>query len=301
VLAPLQLEPGGAQPSDLIPQLGEWIEDVSGVLEGRAQLTLDESGPALAADLVLRELGFATEFATLSGANGRVRLAGPPLHTPGRQQISIALLDVGLPLVAGLLDFELRRDGILDLHRAEWRWAGGLLSTNGKLDPGSESQALTLKVDALDVSELLQWVDLAGLEGTGRIHGAVPVHREGERLEVRGAELRAQDGVLQYRPAPGVAATGAAAQGMGKLLTALEDFHYDELTLRLDGELQGEMDVAVRLLGSNPDFQGGRKVDFNLNVEAHLADLVSAGQASIAIPKRIEEQLRAYEQEKRGE
>jgi hypothetical protein len=81
---------------------------------------------------------------------------------------------------------------------------------------------------------------------------------------------------------------------MGVLLTALEDFHYDRIELGLDGDLRGDMDVALHLRGSNPNLQGGRPVELNVNVDARLADLVSAGRASYRVPEIVEERLRDF-------
>ena len=86
---------------------------------------------------------------------------------------------------------------------------------------------------------------------------------------------------------------------MDTLLGALEDFRYETLVLGLDGDTRGDMTVTVALRGSNPNFQEGRPVEFNLNVEARLADLVRAGQLSTRVPEAVEERIRAVTEKKR--
>ena len=63
----------------------------------------------------------------------------------------------------------------------------------------------------------------------------------------------------------------------------------------MDGDTRGEVEVAVHLGGSNPNYQGGRRVEFNLNVEARLADLLRAGLAAYRVPEVIEKRLEEFQ------
>lgn len=84
---------------------------------------------------------------------------------------------------------------------------------------------------------------------------------------------------------------------LGLAVAAFSDFRFDELEARLDGDLTGELAVALHVRGVNPGFQDGRPVELNLNLEARLADLVRAGQASYRVPEAVQEHLRAYSED----
>ena len=88
-----------------------------------------------------------------------------------------------------------------------------------------------------------------------------------------------------------------ANQGYGieQLLGALEDFHYDVLEIDVDGDTQGEVLVRVHLGGFNPNYQRGRRVEFNLNVEARLADLLRAGLVAYRVPEVILKRLEGFQ------
>ena len=88
-----------------------------------------------------------------------------------------------------------------------------------------------------------------------------------------------------------------ADQGYGieQLLGALDDFHYDALEIRVDGDTRGEVEVVIHLGGFNPNFQRGRRVELNLNVEARLADLVRAGLFAYRVPEVILKKLEGFQ------
>jgi hypothetical protein len=225
-----------------------------------------------------------------------VRWASPAFTPPG-QLVSIASLDIGLELTDGLIEFELRPDGLIDLQEAEWQWAGGTLRTTGLLDPALDSQDLVLLVEAVDLAELLALVDLEGLEGTGSLEGVIPVFRRGESIEIRQGELRgtAEGGRIRYRSTHAALALADRGHGVEQLLGALDDFHYDALEIRVDGDTRGEVEVAVHLGGFNPNFRRGRRVEFNLNIEARLADLVRAGLFAYRVPEVILKRLEEFQ------
>jgi hypothetical protein len=296
-LHPIVLEEGGLQPAAIFPFLAGQIEGARGSVEAAGTASWDGVASNAEIDLALREIGFATAAAEVSGVNGVIEIGGPfPPSTPPGQLLSIALLEIGLPLTDGLIEFQLRPDGLLELREAEWQWAGGTVRTAGVLDPGADAQELVLEVDGVDLGELLYLVDLEGLEGTGALEGEIPIFRSGETVEVREGELRStpEGGQIRYRPA---SADALADQGYGieLLLGALDDFHYDVLEIIVDGDAVGEVDVGVQLGGFNPNYQRGRRVEPNLNVEARLADLLRAGLAAYRVPEAIAKRLEKFE------
>jgi hypothetical protein len=81
---------------------------------------------------------------------------------------------------------------------------------------------------------------------------------------------------------------------LGLAVEAFADFRYEALEARVDGDLDGALTVGLHVRGVNPGFQDARPVELNLDLEAHLADLVRAGRASYRVPEVVEERLRAF-------
>jgi hypothetical protein len=82
-------------------------------------------------------------------------------------------------------------------------------------------------------------------------------------------------------------------------LRALQNFEYETLEVRVDGDALGPVTVTAALRGSNPELEEGRPVEFNLSVEGELGDLVGAGLASYQIPEEIERRLAEFAERSR--
>ena len=75
------------------------------------------------------------------------------------------------------------------------------------------------------------------------------------------------------------------------LLQALRNFRYERLRLTVNGHAEGDVVVAISLLGANPEHRDGQPYEFNLNVDGRLVDLVRQSGAVYRIPAQIEAQL----------
>lgn len=248
--------------------------------------------------LALRGVAIALEAAKVTGVNGVVALRGPPLHTPKGQLVSFGVADVGVPLHDGLVSFALRRDGKLAIERASLAFADGeLYVADVTVDPRAKHQAVTLRARDLDLAALLAQAALPGLEGSGRLGGELPLVRDGAAISVANGLLHATEagGTIRYVPSDSVRGMAAARpMDLGLAVEAFSDFRFEVLEARLDGDLDGAMKVGLHVKGVNSGFQDGRPVELNLNLDAHLADLVRAGVSAYRVPREIEERLRAF-------
>jgi hypothetical protein len=292
--ASLAFEPEGLQPADLVPALKGIVSRAAGTVEARGAIRWEGSESRGGLDLALLDLSASTPFGEVEQVGAALHLDGPPgLSSPPGQRLSFGRAALGVHLSDGRAEYQLQPDGTLDLQAAEWGFAGGRIRTQGKLDPGAEEQSLVFEVEGVDLAQLLAVVDLDGLSGSGEIRGRIPIARRGPVIEIRDARLEATEvgGVVRYRPggsARGIASVGGDTQ---TVMEILDDFHYERLQLDVNGDAFGEVVVALKLYGANPAFQGGQLVDYNLKVEAHLADLVRTGAAAYKLPEKIQERI----------
>jgi len=292
---PLEFSPDGLQPASLVPALNDWIALATGRVEARGTIGWDpEGGLHSGLDLGFSDFSVSAKEGSIDNLNAAVRVDGPwPLSTPAKQLLSMAQIDFGLQLQNGLISFQLRPDGILDVASAEWTLAGGKVHTRGRFDPKATKQALVLDLTGLDLAELLRLVDLAGLSGEGRLTGRVPIERRGSSVEIKQGVISAtpDGGWIRYQPAMGLAEAASQGQGFDVVLSALRNFRFHSLSATLNGDTDGPVNLALHLAGANPDYLSGHPIEFNLNVEAHLVDLLRNATAVYRIPKQIEERL----------
>ncbi|NTU97136.1 MAG: hypothetical protein HGA62_04880, partial [Chlorobiaceae bacterium] len=70
---------------------------------------------------------------------------------------------------------------------------------------------------------------------------------------------------------------------------ALSNFLYVQLHSSISMAPDGKSIITIRLRGNNPDFQGGRLVEMNINVEQNLLDLLRSLSISSGIEQIISE------------
>jgi hypothetical protein len=293
-LETVRFEPGGLQPAHLLPALAEWIRSASGTLDAKGSAGWQGERISGTVHLALRDCNVESPVARFEGVNAAVQIDGPwPASVPAGQLLSMARVDFGLELHNGLVRYGLSPDGTLDLERAEWEFAGGRIHTAGRFDPMAEDQELVLEVEDVDLAQLLLLVPLDGLSGEGRIGGRLPLVRHGDVLEIRDASLSgdAAGGWLRYAAAGEIAGLAPAQRGFLVMLSAFEDLRWESLELAMNGDTQGIVEIRLHVRGRNPNYQSGRPVEFNMNVESQLADLLRREAASYRIPAEIERRL----------
>jgi hypothetical protein len=137
--------------------------------------------------------------------------------------------------------------------------------------------------------------EVEDLSGEGSLSGTLPVPLSGAEVVIKGGELKAEGpGGLRYRPGETPEALQAGGEGVDLLLQALENFRYETLRLTIDGRTDAEMDVGLHIAGANPELYDGYPIEFNLNLEGALANVLRSGLAGYQIPDRIRERMQGF-------
>jgi hypothetical protein len=297
-LPPLRFERGKLQPRQLAPVLGEQVRDVTGTLALDGTIGWG-TGDVIAADLalLLDSIGLTAGPARFDQINGVLHVDRLwPLTTPAGQQLAIGLVDLGLPLTDGLISFRVEPDRTLAVEQLRWSFAGGTVRAQPfRVGSATPDTRVTLTADGLDLGQLFGLTRLDGLSGEGKVHGSLPVRVRGGVATIEGGVLETdRPGWLRYRPAEPPAALEAGGANVSLLLQALENFHYEALRITLDGRTDAEMAIKLHVRGANPELYGGYPVEFNLNLEGELGNILRSGLASYEIPERIREQMRGF-------
>ncbi len=297
-LHPLSFLPGTRDPGDLFPMLAGTVGETSGTIEAKAELVWTAStAPNGRAEIAISDLATTAAGVSATAVNGVLTLDRlvPPSLPPG-QTISIGLLDIGVPLVNGIVTFGLTGARVLRLERAEWQWAGGVVFAEPfTADLNRPEWRATLGVRGLDLGAILALTEVDGLEGTGVLAGRLPLRLGFATVAIENGVLEATGpGILRYAPPTGTGVLDAGEAGTTLLLDALANFHYDSLAMTVSGAAGGETTVGLRLVGRNPDLYDGYPVALNVNLSGALDSLLRRGLAGYRIPETVRERLEGF-------
>ena len=141
-----------------------------------------------------------------------------------------------------------------------------------------------LQLDNIPLQKLLDLQGTKKLYATGTVRGTIPVKMKNEVFEITNGGMTAeQSGQIIYVTTPEERA--AANQGLRTTYEALSNFLYVQLLSSINMAPDGKSAISIQLKGTNPDFQSGRSIEVNLNVEQNLLDLMR----SLSISSNVEQ------------
>lgn len=295
-LGPVALGEGGPEAAALVSVLGGGLEIKAGSLSVTGSLRFSAAG--LVPDLLVRikDVGFDAAGAEVHKLSGAVRLTRlwPPATAP-HQQISASVVVAGLPPAGLHIEGQLTTRPALSIEDARLQVAGGTVSAEPfNVDPTALRISTALKLENMDLAEIIRLLNISGLVGSGRLSGRVPLTIAQGRVSIGQARLAAAaPGVIRYDPKRLPPELAGAGPSLSLALEALRDFHYDTLTLELQKAAEGRGTVLLHLNGKNPAVLNGQVFHFNIRVESdfdRLAELALINLSSVQTLLRQAEQ-----------
>jgi len=158
-----------------------------------------------------------------------------------------------------------------------------------RFDTSQEINAFGIEVVGLEMAELAKLEKNAGVSATGQLDGVLPIVLlpEGPQVPAGTLYARAPGGVIQYR---GQAADTLKQSDptMGLAMQLLNDFRYDQLQTDITYQPDGELKLALKFQGHNPDFFDGQATHLNLNLDYNLLDLLESLRISQDLVEKLE-------------
>ncbi|MGZ4960852.1 MAG: intermembrane phospholipid transport protein YdbH family protein, partial [Methylomonas sp.] len=159
-------------------------------------------------------------------------------------------------------------DRKLTLERATLPMFGGMIEIlPATVNIDQRPVLLTLGMQNIDLSQLLDSLDYPALSGSGSISGKLPLRLDSDTLEVEKGVLKGMHpGVLRY--------LGPAADNENIAFKALRNLTYHSLQAQVDYRPNGDYHLGLRLEGNNPEVLSGHALAFNLTISGHLPELL---------------------------
>lgn len=285
--------------------LSDWptlVEFNNGRLGGQASIRLPNAAPLQFSGRItgsglggiinrseLAKLDF-TAFFRLDHGN-QLRLDIPKL--------TVGELDPGVP-IQQLTLLESSYSGFLDRlleGTATWQsirgqLLGGEFTLHANRIRLDTDNRLQLQLSGIQLQEALAQYPAEGLNGQAIIDGTLPLLVSAQGVFVEQGQLQArQPGTLQFQSEQ-IRAMGRSNPGMQLVAEALEDFHFNVLSSKLDYEPSGKLLFNIRLEGKNPAVENGRPIHLNLNLEEDLPALLASIQLGNHVSETIQERIR---------
>jgi hypothetical protein len=125
-----------------------------------------------------------------------------------------------------------------------------------------------MKLSSISLTELIFFMDVAGLYAEGILDIELPLSLENNGIVVDDGKFSTKkSGVLKYT-------TGEVESDDENIgLRALRNFHYESLDGTLSYAQDGGYRIKLHLLGSNPELYDGYPIDFVVNLNGELSGI----------------------------
>lgn len=201
---------------------------------------------------------FATAGADLAAAFGPVKGLTATLSfddliglrsAPG-QVARIDEVNPGIPVREGVIEYSLLGDNRVRIEGGRWPFAGGelLLHPTTLNFAADQPRRMTFDVVGVDAAVFLQSFGFENINATGKFDGTLPVVFDGLGGRIEGGRIDAREGggTLAY-------VGELTNRNLGTIANfafgALRSLKYDDLTIVLNGDLDGEMVTDIRFGG----------------------------------------------------
>lgn len=314
---PLQFSSGAFEPKSLAPVLQGLLADVSGAMSGHADLAWDGGALRSGARVDFDGLDFVWAGGPAQGMRGSVvfnDIMTP--STPPGQRLTFAQLNPGVPLENAEVTFQVIDAVTLQLEGGVAPFALGAL----RLEPASwrlnrERQDVVVTIDAIDLGALIRTFKLDDMAGEGRLTGRLPLEITGSQVRIVDGLIEASKngGVFKYNgplnrdlpdlPNPRDQLNKLASDPSWVTMKSLEDFRYDELSLRVSGDLAGDIVATGAFRGRNAKVLQGAVIRYDVTLAAPLGRLLSQvkpgrGILGITLPEgALEQAIRLHNEE----
>lgn len=279
-----------------------------GKASGQGQLEFDLGSMALTkqqTELVLRDLSGIYDRTVFTGLTTKLKLFSEgAAWTVQTGDLKLQQINHGLVLGPVELNAVYKTKapdwlkGKLDLKQLQLALFGGQVrGAEQQIDLSKDAKVL-LQLDKLQLAELLKQHPSADMTGQGTISGTLPLSIEQGKLTVAQGSVAALEpgGKIAYQSEK-AQAMAASNQGMKIVMQALQNFHFSVLSAGVSYSKEGQLLLALKLEGNNPDFEKGRAVNFSINLEENLPAMITSlqlsGQVSELVKKRVQQRLAA--------
>ena len=159
----------------------------------------------------------------------------------------------------------------------------------------SESFGLNTRLTLKDIqlADVLALEQQEGLTGEGTLQGSIPLEKTAAGFQVTDGQVyNTGAGWIKFRPTPELKDVAKRTPGLDTAFKALENLQYSQLNIGVDYQPDGSTRLNTRLKGLNPDWNAGQRIEFGINIEENLLQLIKALQYTNKLTRSLEKRYR---------
>ncbi len=286
----------------LLPSLDmEDLQLQEGMLDANVSLLLLQDNTK--AKVSARLTGVAGNYGDMVLNGGASRIIIDDLFafsSKKKSTVSLDLLDVGFPVknirfnVQPTVIEKGAEKGLTAFVISDFsaHTLGGRIAFKSLLWHPNKEVQFDVAVQGLNLQEILSLEQQPGLKGSGLIDGRIPITLSNGEFSVAAGALAARSpgGVLAYR-SDDIKALVKDNQSLGIVTKALEDFRYDKLSAVVNYQPSGDMVLQLSIVGHNPEFENGRQIKLNVNIEENVKSLLQSLQLADDLTDKIDQRV----------
>lgn len=300
------------QPDQLTSLALGVVANVQGSVVGDGRIDWTPDGVTSRGTFATANADLAAAFGPVTGLTATLTfddLIG--LHSAPGQIATLANVNPGIPVVDGKIEYQLLGDNRVRIEGGRWPFAGGELVLHpATLDfNATQTRRLSFDLVGVDAAVFLQEFDFENINASGVFDGTLPV-------EFGGLGGRIVDGRIDARQGGGTLAYVGELSNhdLGTMANfafgALRSLKYDDLSILLNGDLDGEMVTDIRFGGVGQGEGATRNFltrqvaklpfVFNLKIHAPFRQLITSAKGfydpTVLIEQNLPTLLRVQEQ-----
>ena len=226
----------------------------------------------------------------------------PVIQSEAFSEVRVKDIDIGIPVTNTTANVLYGKSSmgelpVVTLNDVSLTLMDGQLRGNDiNIDLNSDHHEFYLVVDGLNLEEIVAVQQLEGLTATGRIDGFVPVRLTPEGVVIADGKIvsQPQGGVIRYAPDGGTAELEQSAMGSEMLFRIIEDLNYHSLSIDVDYQASGDLDLALAIKGKSPKFDENRPIHFNLNLQQNVIKLLKGLRYADGLREEIDRNVQEY-------
>lgn len=300
------------QPDQLTSLALGVVANVQGSVVGDGRIDWTADGVTSRGTFATADTSLAAAFGPVTGITTTISfddLIG--LKTAPGQIAKIKELNPGIPVLDGEIEYRLLGDNRVRVEGGSWPFGGGkLLLHPTTLDFSAENtRRLSFDIVGVDAAVFLQSFGFDNINATGVFDGTLPVEFDGMggRIVNGRIDSRGGGGTLAYVGELSNRNLGVIANFA---FGALRSLKYDDLTIILNGDLDGEMVTDIRFGGVGQGEGATRNfltnqvaklpLIFNVKIRAPFRQLLTSAKGfydpSLLIEQNLPALMRAQEE-----